>query len=140
MSLADTFIRPVQLWCYGKWGVRRTMTIFFTMAIVGSFPVIFSEGASENYRDYVVPVCLFVMNSGVSASFANIYVGHLDLFPVVFASTSMGFCNIIARFTTIFAPMVAEVDQPVPEIIFTTVCVIAAVVSLFVRKKTSNYY
>ena len=116
------------------------MTIFFVLASIGSFPVMFSEMASENYRNYFVPVCLFVMNAGVSASFANLYIGHLDLFPMVFASTSMGICNILARFITILAPMVAEVSEPVPEIVFTTVCIIAAIVSIFVRNKSVKYY
>ena len=100
----------------------------------------FSELASEGYTEYVVPVCLFVMNFGTSATFGNLYIGHMDLFPVVFSSTSMGICNVFARFTTVFAPIVANVDEPTPEIIFTTLTFIAAGLSLFIRPKTDNYY
>lgn len=80
------------------------------------------------------------MNSGCAGSFGNLYIGHMDIFPVVFSTTSMGICNIFARFTTIFAPMVAEIKEPVPEIIFTILCGIAVTISLFIRNKTSNYY
>ena len=107
---------------------------------MGSFPVVFSEVASQNYKDYVVPVCLFTMNLGTSATFGNLYIGHLDLFPVVFASTSMGICNIIARCITATAPVVAEIDEPTPEIIFTILSILAVIISLFIRKKTNKYY
>ena len=80
------------------------------------------------------------MNSGLNSCFTIIYIGHIDLFPVVFSTTSMGTVNIFARFFTIFAPIVAEVKEPVPEILFTTLCVTAAVVSYFVRKKTEKFY
>lgn len=121
-------------------GVKGAMVLFFACASIGSFPVIWSEMASDNYRSYMVPICLFLMNSGVSASFGNLYIGHLDLFPVVFASTAMGICNISARCITIFAPVVAELTEPTPEIIFTVMCVTGGIISLFVRNKTANYY
>mmetsp|Transcript_22586 Transcript_22586/g.27927 ORF Transcript_22586/g.27927 Transcript_22586/m.27927 type:complete len:296 (-) Transcript_22586:148-1035(-) len=108
-SIADTVSRPVGYWFYKKLGARVAMTGLFGVAGLGSFPVIWSEMASDNYRKYFVPVCLFLMNSGVTASFGNLYIGHMDLFPVVFSTTSMGICNIAARFLTIFAPMVAEI-------------------------------
>ena len=139
-SIADTVCRPFGYFAYKKLGAKTALTGFFGMAGLGSFPVIWAEMASENYRKYFVPFCLFLMNSGTSASFGNLYIGHMDLFPVVFSSTSMGICNILARFTTIFAPMLAEVKEPVPEIIFTILCGVALTVSLFIRNKTANYY
>ena len=116
------------------------MVAFFSCAAIGSAPVIWSEMASDNYRAYFVPVCLFVMNAGIAASFGNLYIGHMDLFPVVFSTTTMGFCNIFARFVTIFAPVAAELNEPIPEIMFTAMCVTAVIMSLFVRRKTANYY
>ena len=80
------------------------------------------------------------MNLGTAATFGNLYIGHLDLFPVVFASTSMGICNIIARVITATAPVVAEIDEPTPEIIFTVLSICAVIISLFIRKKTNKYY
>ena len=139
-SISDTVSRPIGLWFYRKLGVKGAMVTFFACATIGSFPIIWSEMASDNYRAYFVPVCLFVMNAGIAMSFGNLYIGHMDMFPVVFSSTSMGVCNIFARFITIFAPVAAELTEPTPEIMFTVMCVAAVVMSLFVRRKTANYY
>ena len=110
------------------------------MAAVGSLPVIWSEAASENYRKYFVPACLFVMNAGLSTAGCILYVGHIDLFPIVFSTTSMGIVNVIARFVTIFSSEVAEIDEPFPEILFTSLCAISAIVAIFIRKKTERFY
>ena len=115
------------------------MVLFATSAI-GSFPVMFSEMASKTFNDTVVPGCLFIMNLGTSATFSNLYIGHLNLFPSVFSSTSMGFCNITARLITAASPLVAEIAQPTPEIIFTSLSVVAMLTSYFIRKKTDHYY
>ena len=80
------------------------------------------------------------MNLGTVATFGNLYIGHMDLFPIVFSTTSMGICNIIARVITVTAPLVAEIDEPIPEIIFFILSVIAVIISLFIRKKTNKYY
>ena len=100
----------------------------------------FSEVASQGFKDYAVPACLFVMNFGTSATFGSLYIGHMDLFPVVYNTTSMGLCNILARFCTIFAPLVAEIKEPTPEIVFTSLSVAAVIVTLFIKKKTSTFY
>mmetsp|Transcript_22745 Transcript_22745/g.26736 ORF Transcript_22745/g.26736 Transcript_22745/m.26736 type:complete len:173 (+) Transcript_22745:234-752(+) len=139
-SIADTLARPAAYYVYRKLGARQALIGYFALAALGSFPVVWSEMASEAYRKYFVPVCLFIMNSGLNSCFTIVYVGHLDLFPIVYSSTSMGICNIFARAFTIFAPMVAEVREPIPEILFTTLCVIAVVVACFIRPKTDNFY
>lgn len=81
-----------------------------------------------------------MMNFGSSATFGNLYIGHMDLFPVVFSTTSMGICNIVARLCTIFAPIVAEIDEPTPEILITILLGAAMIISLFIRNKTNQYY
>ena len=139
-SLADTVARPMGLLMYRKLNIKTSLGCLFAISTIGSFPVMFSENASEGYKDYVVPICLFTMNLGSSATFGNLYMGHMDLFPIVFSTTTMGICNIMARTLTVFAPIVAQIDQPTPEIIYTTLSVIGLIVTLFIRKKTNKYY
>lgn len=139
-SLADVIARPIGLWFYKRMNAKPAMTSLFAIAAIGSFPIIFSEVASDGYRTYFVPICLFVMGTGMTATFGVLYIGHMDLFPIVFSTTSMGLCNIMARFLTIFAPIVAEIDEPVPATIFTILCCVAIVITLFIRKKTDKFY
>lgn len=139
-SIADTLAKPVGFYLYRKLQAKRALSFLFTLSLIGSIPVIFSETASQGYNDYVVPACLFVMNFGTSAIFGNLYIGHMDLFPVVFSNTSMGICNILARLCTVFAPIVAEIDEPTPEIIFSILVATAIIITLFIRNKTDKYY
>ena len=87
-----------------------------------------------------MPVCLWIGNFGSCANFSNLFIGHLDLFPLVFATTTMGICNVIARGLTVFAPLVAEVEEPYPEITYTFLCFVAAIISFFIREKSKIYY
>ena len=139
-SIADTVARPIGFILYRYLSAKSALTVLFSVSFFGSFPVMFSEGASENFEEFVVPICLFIMNLGTSATFGNLYMGHMDLFPIVFSSTSMGVCNILARAFTSLAPIIAEIPQPTPEIIFTTLSLTAVIVSLFIRPKTDKYY
>ena len=59
---------------------------------------------------------------------------------MVFATTTMGICNMIARGITVLAPLVAEIKEPYPEITYTVLCLIAAVTSFFIRDKSKIYY
>lgn len=139
-SIADIVARPMGYFLYIKLSVRKSLFIVFALSTLGSFPVIFSVSASEAFKTYVVPVCLFTMNLGTSSTFGNLYLGHLDLFPIVFSSTAMGIVNISARTLTVFAPIVAEIEQPIPEIIFTSLSLVAVITTLFIRDKTLNFY
>ena len=69
-----------------------------------------------------------------------LYFAHLDFFPLVFGATTMGFCNIVARFVTIFAPVFAEVAYPVPAITFTSMSIVAAILATQVRDKVKSFY
>ena len=139
-SIADAVSRPVAYYAYKCMHTRRVMLMFFLISAFGSIPVIFSENASDTFKAYVVPACLTIANFGSCGNFSNLYIGHLDLFPLVFGTTTMGICNVIARFLTVFAPIVAEVEEPYPEIAYTVLCFVAAITSLFIKDKVKTYY
>jgi len=139
-SMADAISRPVAYFAYKCMHTRKVMLMFFTMSAIGSIPVIFSGGASDSFKEFIVPICLLVANFGSCGNFSNLYIGHLDLFPVVFGTTTMGICNVVARFATIFAPVVAEVEEPYPMIAYTALCIMAAITSMFIRDKVKTFY
>ena len=95
---------------------------------------------TEFYTNHVLPVSLLLCTFGAAGQFCNLYIAHLDLFPLVFATTTMGVCNIVARSITIFSPMVAEIPYPVPAITFTTMSFIAAILATQVRDKVKTFY
>ena len=46
------------------------------------------------------------------------YVSVSRLFPTNYVTTALGIVNLVSHLITIAAPMVAELQQPVPMIVF----------------------
>ena len=115
--------------------VKRAMAFFFAIMLVGSLPLMLQFWQNEFYETYIVPLCILLCTFGAAGQFCNIYIAHLDLFPLVFSVTTMGFCNIVARSVTIFAPILAEIPFPWPAILFTSISVAGIILSCFVRDK-----
>ncbi len=61
------------------------------------------------------------------------YFANSQIFPAIFAGTAFGICNLGAKIATIFSPYMAEVDPPLPMIIFTILAISAAFLSLIIR-------
>ncbi len=114
---------------YEKYGVRLTLPIFFVISVAGSLCVIFLGGISDTID------AIFVMFTrvGVNTSFTLCYLANSGIFPAIFAGTAFGMCNVGAKFITIFAPMLAEVEKPVPMIIFAIVTSLAIFASLMIK-------
>ena len=113
---------------YQKIGIRITLVLMFTVAIVGSVSLL----VLGNDRIDLIPIFILLAKSGVSGTFNICYLANAQIFPAIFSGTAFGICNIGAKLATILAPMIAEVDPPIPMIIFTITAVIAAVLSCFI--------
>lgn len=46
------------------------------------------------------------------------YVSIPKLFPTIYVTTAMGAVNLVSHLITIGAPMVAELSEPIPMIIY----------------------
>ena len=68
---------------------------------------------------------------GVTIGFCIVYIAHTSLFPVMFAATSMGFCNIFARAVSIASPLVAQMEQPLPMICFSVSNIVCSILATF---------
>ena len=100
-------------------------------AVAGLFIVLL---AGSNISDLAYASLVFGAKFGVAGVFGAVYIGHNRMFPILFAISSCGFCNIIARVASFCAPMVAEIDGSLPMIIFTAVCAIVATSSIFLQE------
>ena len=99
---------------------------FILAGVTGIFMVLFSGVELGAF------FMIFVLTTklGVASGFNVIYIAHPKMFPTLFSMTSMGILNLICRFATIFAPFVAEVDEPVPMFTFTVTCFIASLCAM----------
>ena len=59
------------------------------------------------------------------------YLANSRLFPPVFRSTAFGLCNLVSHLVAIMAPMLAEVHDPIPFIVFVILTVVAMIATGF---------
>ena len=128
-SVASATGHGIALGLYKVMHTRKVMIFFFTLQVIGSLPLCIQFKDSDFYTSMVLPFSLLVCEFGCAGQFCNLYLAHLDLFPLVFATTTMGVCNIVARSVTIFAPIFAEIPYPVPMVTFAIMSFVAALLA-----------
>ena len=79
-------------------------------------------------------MAFFVLTAkfGISFAFTMVYLIMPQLFPTYLCGTAFGICNVVARFSTIFSPIIAELNSPMPMLIYSFTSVGALVASLFI--------
>ena len=65
--------------------------------------------------------------AGLGGVFGVIYLANF-IFPVNFASRTLGICNILARFVTFVAPIIAEMNPPIPMIVVIATSISATII------------
>ena len=87
-----------------------------------------------------MPGSILVVAFGFEGAFVSLFLGNLELFPIVFATTTLGVCNVASRLVTIIAPLMAEVPEPIPQSTLFGISFIAMIISFFLKEKTKAYY
>lgn len=102
----------------------------FLLGGLGAFLLLFVSA------DNVELMAAFVLLSefGVVACFGMVYGATPRMFPPEFGARTFGFMNIFARIMTIFAPVVAELEAPIPMLLLTIFCGISSTAALFLRE------
>ena len=83
-----------------KIGLKLSYLSSYVIVIIGT---IFYVILIENHED-LIPVMLLVTSFGISSCLNINWNGNAQLFPVIFASSTNGICNIFARLSNILAP------------------------------------
>ena len=81
---------------------------------------------------------VFLNRGGIIAAFVLIYQSHPSLFPTLFATTSFGIVNFIARILVILAPLIAENPFPMPELVTVVLQVLMTFAVLFLIEPNQN--
>jgi hypothetical protein len=109
-------------------GYKLAFIISFILAGVGGFCIgMVSTGG--------VGIAFFVLwaKFGISFAFNLSYLTMPLLFPVDITSTCLGVVNVFARFLTIISPVAAEWAEPTPMVIWTALCFLAIISTVFLR-------
>jgi hypothetical protein len=115
---------------YKRIGMKLTLIIWFSVALVGGLCLMIFGDSNKS----LIPVFVLFSKAGVTATFNLCYLANAQIFPAIFAGTAFGICNIGAKFTTILAPLMAEVKPPVPMILFCFTATVAGSLSFFIKK------
>ena len=87
----------------------------------------------QNQDLWFFPVLVMYAKLGVALSFGVNYLSNSYLFPTLFAATALGFCNTFARLFSAFSPIFAQMDEPIPMILFTASAALTLTAVFFLR-------
>ena len=115
-----------------KLGNRVCLIVSFLIALVGSILLVLYEDMGHS-----VMAMILATKFGISSCFSAVYLAN-SLFPPLYASTTLGICNFLARLVSMIAPPFAEFDKPLPMILFALLSLAGTFVSMFLRTAKSE--
>jgi len=130
-NLADIPIVVLTGVIYQKLGIKISLCLAFSAAALGGLCILLFSSASPD----LVPYMLLFSKGGVKLTFLVCFFANSQIFPAIFAGTAFGICNAGAKIATIASPYMAEVDPPVPMIVFSILAFAGAALSLLIREK-----
>ena len=110
-------------------GAKNTLFMSFSLATIGAIALMFSGD-----EKYLIVCFVMITRFGINSAFTLCYIITADYFPAIVTSRVFGICNVFSRFATILSPMIAELEPPIPMIIYSIVCTITMISSLGLTK------
>jgi len=89
--------------------------------------------AQVSEKEWIVPLGVLGAKFGISIAFAYLYFSMVDYFPSAFLGFVMGVSNVIGRSSTILAPIVAEMSNPIPMVSSMAICSLAFSLCLMLK-------
>lgn len=116
-------------------GAKNTLFFSFTLAALSGIALLLAEsGKLWGEGPLQIMVFVLVTRYGINSAFTLCYIITADYFASIISSQVFGICNVFARFSTILAPLIAEINKPVPMIVYILICFISMLSSLFLTK------
>ena len=110
-------------------GTKATM--FSALMLASIAGMVIAAGGQEIQASSAFLILILAAKFGISSAYTTVFIAHTTLFPVMFAATSMGWCNFVARTFNTGAPILSEAELPLPMIVFSVATAVASVLSLF---------
>ena len=116
----------VRLGCKSKTMIASYMLFSCLAALL---MVLFIDCGNDGVE---MPLLTASARIGCTATFTTLYLTHPDMFPTLFAATSIGIANFACRSAVIAAPIIAEEEYHAPMIIFTVLQMIGCISAAFI--------
>ena len=132
LGVADLLSYAVAGVLYRFLGAKWSLVTAYAISSIGGIIVVAWGLAHQESAAFVG--LIFFSRIGISFAFNIIYVSHAPLFPIMFATTSFGVCNFLARIFSAFSSLFAGMSEPTPMILFTILSLITGVAVLGLQK------
>ena len=135
-GVSDLVANTFSSYFFVKFGIRKSLSVANGASTVGGFVILFY--ALNHQTSWTFPVLVMLTKFGVSCAFNVLYVSHGTLWPVLFTATAMGICNSVAKLFAGMSPIFAEMQEPLPMIVFTVLTGITCILALFIQIDTKK--
>lgn len=130
-SLSEMVANILAGFLYKYLRIKLSFIVCFSVALLGGALILFLGVDDVKW----IPVFITFAKGGIAANFTIVYIASAEVFPTLFTATALGICNFFARFLTILAPDVAELDPPIPMAVFCSLCIGGIVLAMFIVDK-----
>ena len=112
-----------------KMGLKPIFAFCFTIACVGAVALIFVTDAN----DWIISMLVMAAKFGLSMGWVGCYMGMIILFKTTLVGAAMGSCNVICRLAAMAAPLIAELEAPIPMVSIGALTIIGAILTQFIK-------
>jgi MFS family permease len=102
---------------YSLLGIKKAYSLLYAISSVGGILILIVGTDSETW----MPVFCLISKFGVAGCFTICYISNSHVFPTLFCATAIGICNFASRFLSIFSAEIAEVQPPIPMVLFSSI-------------------
>jgi MFS family permease len=129
MAFSDVVSYLISGFVVRKTGLIMSVIISLVTASIGAVFYVFLFSEIE-----FIPLFIILCRIGNSMLLNIMYVTNSTLFPTQFQSSSFGILNFISHCSAVLAPIIAEMSDPYPFLIYLVNCVVAMLCSFFLRQ------
>lgn len=92
-------------------GPKKSFILSFIISLLGSALLI---ALKQNESMVVKFIVVYLSKFGVSATFVFIFIASVKLIPAMYNTQAFGYANTMGRTLTVLAPLIAQIDFPIP--------------------------
>ena len=109
-----------------KLGLRVSHVLQLSLIVLGALSYL----VLKQPHPELLPIALGLASLGINWGCSCNWNGNVQIFPVIYAASTNGICNLFGRFASALAPLLAEAAPPKPMMTIMGVCLVGAALSV----------
>ena len=125
-SWSECIAHLLSLWVLKLFSIKNGYFFSYLLCALSALVVILSEYSGV---EHLIPIAVLGAKAGISVAFCFLYFTTVNYFESKYLGLVMGFSNVSGRMSTIAAPIVAELPDPVPMLSVIVLCFLSLIAS-----------